>query len=276
MPVFVIHMLGKAAQRLLLDSPPVRVGRDVSNDIVISDETVSREHATFVRDGQGRWHVGCVSETNPIVVDGTLITQSASVVEGTEVLVGAGHMITFAESEATAEKYMGAATRFAKSQCGKCNWEGMVSLVRKDPVCPRCGGTQMVRADVYKPEGKGVGAFYATAAVSPEEAKEMFKKMKIAKGSRIERMDARPTQSPRTKLTEDKPLRFARDAAVETRLGGFAFGQVIVSWNGENYVAESAMVLPAMRVNGVKARSHVLVNGDVLEMGSNRFRYLTD
>lgn len=55
MPTFVIHSLGQHSRKLAIDSPPVRVGRDPECDIVIADQTASREHAVFMTDAAGRW-----------------------------------------------------------------------------------------------------------------------------------------------------------------------------------------------------------------------------
>ena len=51
---------------------------------------------------------------------------------------------------------------------------------------------------------------------------------------------------------------------------------VTIAWDGFQYVAESAMWYPAMKVNGERARSAPLKHGDTLWIGSNSFRFVTD
>ena len=84
MPIFIIHALGQPPQKVRVDTPPVRVGREAGNDIVVHDKTVSRDHAMFLVDSAGRWVVSCVSDTNGVVVDGKLkaIVSIGDIVKG--------------------------------------------------------------------------------------------------------------------------------------------------------------------------------------------------
>src|SRR5262245_25456547 len=108
MPSFVIFSMGQSARRAMFKGASVRIGRDASNEIVLQTDTVSREHACFERNAEGRWTIRCVSQKNPIVVDGKIVTE-AKVVEGTEVLVGSEHLVIFSENEVQAKLYMGSA-----------------------------------------------------------------------------------------------------------------------------------------------------------------------
>jgi hypothetical protein len=141
MPAFVIHALGAPPRKVVIDSSPIRIGRDTTADIIIQEPSVSRDHAMFLSDEQGRWHVSCVSDTNPIVVDGAVITSGTVAHEGTEVVIGASHMIIFSENAFTANQYIEAKRHFEQGLCEACKWSGMVSSLSKDPRCPRCAAS---------------------------------------------------------------------------------------------------------------------------------------
>ena len=76
-------------------------------------------------------------------------------------------------------------------------------------------------------------------------------------------------------LAENASFVLGKDPGAALRLAGFVFGRVVVAWDGSRYVATSALSLASMKVNGKKAKVVKLAGGDVLEVGSNRFRFVT-
>ncbi len=284
MPTFVIQSIGRPASKVSVDMGPIRIGRDEGNDIVIPDETVSREHAVVLCDMDGLWTVGCVSETNPIVVDGTLTRESAGLTEGSEVLVGSSHLIIFSEDAHKADRYINVKTVFQKSRCTGCGWEGLISTARRNAACPRCNGASFVEVGGYSGEAaRSVPApaspvpTIPTAALSAAEAKKRFHVLRTAMRSHIERVDAHAGPAPRTPLAEDRPCTLSsRSPDPMLSLRGMAFGHVTVTLNGNRYEAVSSMTFPPMRVNGEEARAATLYSGDVIEVGDNRFRFVTE
>ncbi len=284
MPAFVIHALGAPPRKVVIDSSPIRIGRDTTADIIIQEPSVSRDHAMFLSDEQGRWHVSCVSDTNPIVVDGAVITSGTVAHEGTEVVIGASHMIIFSENAFTANQYIEAKRHFEQGLCEACKWSGMVSSLNKDPRCPRCaaslkaaasGGPDSLHSsqpmDVAQRRKFQVG----TEAMPLDQAKDMWAKIKAAKTSHLERVDGRDADKPRVKLGEDGSVEVSRAPGAAFRLAGFAFGRVTIKWNGSRYVATSELSMASMKVNGKKSKSAELASGDVIEVGANRFRFVT-
>ena len=54
----------------------VRIGRSASNDIVLEDLQVSRQHAELVRDGDGAWELVDLGSHNGTFVNGSRITRA--------------------------------------------------------------------------------------------------------------------------------------------------------------------------------------------------------
>lgn len=269
MPILVIHQMGRPPRREAPATTLVRIGRGPKNDVVLEGATVSRNHVTLAADPHGTWTATCLSRSNPIVVDGELVTGAAKIAEGSEILVGMEHLVVFAQSAVKATEYMGQAGYFAKSKCGKCGWTGVVSTLRREPVCLHCGGTNLAVESLPK-----AFADEATTTMSAFEAEVGFFRLRNAKRSALERVEKGDESAERFELAEDKVLVLGgSDAAVELR--GLTLGSAKIAWNGTYFVAESAMTFPAMRVNGVKTKLAKLRHGDLVEIGSNRFRLVT-
>lgn len=278
MPVFVIHALAQPAKKLTASQDTITVGRDNTATIVLQGKTVSRRHAIFQADPHGRWAVRCLSATNAIVVDGALTTASAFVSEGSEVLIGTEYLLIFSDNEHTASQYLGSSSYFSKSQCVRCSWRGMISTLRRAPICPKCGGTDLKSEHEYqRPTAQADGPQGPTTAVSPSEVKARLNKLKAARRSRLERVDGKALGAGKRDLNEDDTVRLAKDERAEFPISGFMWGKgVEVAWDGEAYRARSLMVFPGMKINGVKHKETRLRNGDIVEVGSNRFRFVTE
>jgi len=276
MAVAVVFEMGKRPATAPLEGNVIRIGREPGNDLILPSKGVSRRHATLVCGLDGRWLVKCDSSTNPIVVNGTLITAEAELSEGTEILIGPDHLLTFSLSDVKARQYMGSQKYYAQSECTGCHWMGLVSVVRKDPVCPRCGSDTLAGRGEYVPDIEADEiAFGTTEHVNRGELRRSARKLKTAKRSRLERIDGR--DGTVADLTEEKTLQLAARARGTSQLFGFIIGTgVEISWNGNYYVATSSLSFPALRVNGVKQESTPLKSGDVVEIGKNRFKFSTE
>jgi len=276
-PTFVLHAIGKQAQRASLKLDQIRVGRDPQNDIVLAGRTVSREHAIFLQDQSHRWYVGCVSESNPIIVDNTMVTQSCYLRDGSEVLIGADNLIIFCENDFSAQHQMGQQAAYTTGECLRCHWSGMVSSVRKDPVCPKCGARDVRSASTYtRDEVAAEVDTDATSVMTTEQVKAHLRKIKAAKRSHIERVDGLDDGNARHDLHETETLVLAKGSGGALALKGFVFGgPIVLKWTGAHFQAESAMFWPSMSVNGVKTKTALLNNGDLIEVGPNRFKIST-
>lgn len=274
MPTFVIHAIGQPSKKITLDRGPIRVGRDPTNHLVLGDKTVSREHARFETDLARRWYVTCVSETNPVVVDGKMVTKRKYVQEGAEILVGKEHLVVFCTSDASASKQLG--ETFVKSRCKKCSWTGILRVGAVSPACPDCRSTSLVAEDTYAREQEVDKAKEGvTSLMSPAQLGTILSRLKTAKRSRLERTDGR--EPPRKDLSESEALKLGTRPDAALKLHGFMLGGgVDIAWDGAQFVARSAMWFPSMQVNGARAKAAPLHHGDIIRVGSNCFRFATD
>ena len=276
MPTFVIHALGKPSRKTTLGRGPIRVGRDPASQLVLGDDTVSRDHAVFEADRAGNWTVACVSETNPIVVDGKLVNKSKPVHEGSEILVGRGHLVIFSLSERKAASYLGEGSSYHKSECPRCQWSGMTRELGRDASCPDCGGRELRSENAYARDREvGRATEGVTSLLNPAQLAGVLQRIKTAKQSRLERDDDHG--SARKDLGERQPIEIARSEGAGLRLFGFTFGgKVRVAWDGARFIATSTVLFPWMKINGVRTKSAPLAHDDVIEVGSNRFRFVTE
>jgi len=275
MPIFVVCSLGRSPQRVKVDAAPVRVGRDPTNDIVLHDASVSRDHAMFMEDEAGRWLVSVVSDTNAVVVDGKLVQSGAPVGEGTQILVGSDHMIIFSHNDASASEYFGSMAGFTRAECASCRWKGLISTFRRQALCPRCGGSNFAGTDRYESDDDGAVLDSPTRVASAKDLTEGFSRLLAAKRSSIERTDDRKDAGYRVMLQEGQALELGTASNAQLKLYGFfVFGHAKVTWSGDHYVVHSHMTFPSLKVNGTSVKAAALKNGDLITIGSNSFRFV--
>ncbi len=78
-------------------------------------------------------------------------------------------------------------------------------------------------------------------------------------------------------LSESEVVTISKKPHATLRLHGFVWGGgLTIRWDGTHLQVTSAMVFPSMKVNGQKVNFAVLKDGDVIEVGRNRFRFLTE
>jgi hypothetical protein len=277
MPTIVIHALNQPPQKFDWEGKEIKVGRDpATNHLVLPGKTISRENAVFRSEPDGRWHVTCVSETNPVVVDGALTSATAFVGEGSEILLGTEYLLIFSRDAFTAATYMGDKSHFSRSVCGGCRWSGMVSTLRRKPTCPRCGSADLRSESQYRRDAAAqLVSMDTTTTVDPAEVRSKLATLRTARRSRIERVDGR--EGGKKELSEDHDVVIGKTPEAHFKLAGVNWGGgVVIRWNGRGYEARSTVSFPGMRVNGVKVDAAQLANGDVIEVGSNRFRFVTE
>lgn len=260
-------------RRVSIDTPPVRVGRDPENDIVVANDTVSREHAAFMQDERRQWHVSCVSGSNPIVVDGILVSTSTPISDMAEIVVGNDCMIVFVLNPANASHLM-EHRQLQQVVCQRCWWTGMVSAYSKEAACPRCGSVALGPAEEMQTEvDANLVNTAGTRVLSQGEIRASYRVMREAARTVLERTDK---HGGRKVLAEADVVRIT--AKHDTLpLKGFLLGDgFTLSWDGRNWVVESHMFWPRLCVNGDAVRSAKLRAGDVLEVGGNRFKLSTE
>lgn len=278
MPTFVIHALNADPKKASFQKQQVTIGREADNDLTLPGKTVSRHHAVVVHEGKV-WVARCVSETNPLVVDGAMSRTEVEVSEGSEILLGGDYLLVFVEDAKNAANYMGGEKKYyTRVACDRCGWSGLMSGVRVQPVCPGCGNVELSRGDAYD-HGQAADAAEAgsTSFVDRKEVREAMAQLKTAKMSRVERADGKAGGASRKELTEKDTLVISKGTTAGLKLHGIVFGGGIkISWNGKHFLAESSLSFPGMKVNGTKESTCRLKNGDLIEVGSNRFKFITE
>lgn len=279
MPTLIVHETNKLTRKAPFTVKRFRIGRDPTCELVLTSSTVSREHAVLHMDGAtGNWFISCTSHTNPVVVDGQQVTETAWVKEGSEILVGSDNLLLFSETEQKANSYSANQARFVKNACPSCQWSGMISSLRRDANCPRCGSTGLHPADAYV---KAVAAAAATAAVQNEtsamdldQMRASLRQLKTAKRSHVERLDAWKEGGASFDLSESEPLVLGRDGQLKIR--GLVWGRVRVAWTGRRWQLTSELKFGSVRVNGELTKQALLRDGDTIEVGNCRFKVATD
>ena len=75
-----------------LDGSGCSIGRAEGNDLVLSDETVSRNHCFFAHTGK-TWVVSCADDAKDLKVDGTVVKPSQSVAMRSGQKLELGHIV---------------------------------------------------------------------------------------------------------------------------------------------------------------------------------------
>lgn len=276
MPAFIIHAMGKEPQKAINEGDEITAGRDPDNDLVLPGDTVSRHHAAFVKEPDGPWRVVCMSETNAIVVDGTLVETESELSDGTEILLGAEILLVFSGTLAHADQYMASRSVHGKSECASCGWKGMLSALHVAAVCPACGGNKINRFDLYdRGEARREALDGRTEAVRTTQIRAHGQRIKEGQRSRIERIDDQ-RGTPAKMLTEARRITIGKKAGAALDLKGLTIGEGLqVWWNGACYMIESELSFPAMKINGERRKKARMHDGDQIEVGKNRFRFFT-
>lgn len=261
-------------RRVSIETPPIRVGRDPENDIVVANDTVSREHAAFMQDERRQWHVSCVSGSNPIVVSGQLVSTSAPVADMAEVVVGNDCLIVFVLNPANAS-HLVEHRQLLQVVCQRCWWTGMASAFRADSPCPRCGAATVEPAEVpANVDPSMLNETAGTRVMTEVEVRSSARVLRDAKRAVLACTDGR---GGRRVLSETETTRVSRDNA-EIPLRGFLLigDGFSLAWDGHTWNLQSQMVWPRVRVNGAAVKTTRLRVGDVIEVGKNRYELTTE
>ena len=93
----VLDEFGGPKEAIAITRAPVTIGRQATNDVVLSDPNVSRRHAELRRDG-GRWVLVDLGSTNGSLVNGKL-TREHELQDGDRLAFGSSALIFRAGSD---------------------------------------------------------------------------------------------------------------------------------------------------------------------------------
>jgi hypothetical protein len=276
MPTFLINAIGQPIHRVKLDALTVAAGRDpTANTLVIPSETVSRQHAVFQRDEKA-WQVENVSQRSTLLLNGAVVRQSTRVKDGDVLLFGDSYLMRFFETDEAADTALGQQEYTSLFECTKCGWSAFVTSAAKSARCAKCDSTDLITRSFYAQEVLDRhGPSKATMHLTPGEAQQAFKTVRAATMSRLERLDDHDPGHARVDLNENEPIAIDKEDNAALRLHGIVLGGgLTIAWEDDHYIVASDLTYPSLKVNGTKAMRSRLWNGDVLEVGSNKFRFV--
>ena len=275
MITLVVHELHKKPKSKTFEQNIVIIGREEGSDLLLTDVSVSRQHAKvfFAQDSQH--YVQMISDKNPILVNGQVITAHTVLKEGDELQFGP-YLIYFSkmgDGQYIQQKYMQESTFRYEAECQSCGWVGILSVHASTPVCPRCAGTSFTKTDdlAHSPM-----ANERTTTLNLSDLTKLNEATRTAKNARIERVQKEAGKHSKVVLTESKSVVIGggdSDLPISgLRLGGTA----TIHWDGNNFVVTGDGFRPKLKINGREKAKSLLKNGDVLTMGKSDFRFIVE
>ena len=88
MMTLIVHELNQKPKSKSYDQHVIVIGREEGSDLLLTDVSVSRQHAKIFFAQDNNYYVQMISDKNPILVNGDVITQHTSLKEGDELQFG--------------------------------------------------------------------------------------------------------------------------------------------------------------------------------------------
>ena len=270
MPTLIIHELHKQPRAENIDKNKIIIGREDASDIVLTHTSVSRQHAQLFLASDQNYYVQMLSQKNPILVNGKIVSQHTSLKEGDELQFGP-YLIYFSKEDKPLQKYMQQKTHLYEAECKGCGWQGTLSEHTRNPVCPRCGHAGFTKDDALFSNPM---ADERTSTLDAASLARLHKSTKTAKTARIERVDALPGKPSRVNLTESTVVVIGGSDSDLPFKGLRMGGTATVSWSGSNFIVKSEGFMPKLKINGQVKEKAILKTGDLLQMGGTEFKFL--
>ena len=270
MPTIIIHELHKPPRAQTFEQNKIIIGREDACDIVLTHTSVSRQHAQIFLASDHNYYVQMISQKNPILANGQIISEHTCLQEGHELQFGP-YLIYFSKESKPLSKYMQQKTHLYEAECRGCGWQGTLSEHTRNPQCPRCG-----HSDFSKEEDMFANplANERTSTLDAAALARLHKSTKTAKTARIERVIAIPGKPSKINLTESTVVVIGGNDSDLPFKGLRVGGTATVSWSGSNFIVKSEGFLPKLKINGQVKEMAPLKNGDVLQMGGTEFKFL--
>tara|TARA_B100000925_G_scaffold235822_2_gene184492 strand:- start:160 stop:987 length:828 start_codon:yes stop_codon:yes gene_type:complete len=275
MITLIVHELNKKPKSKSFEQNIVIIGREENSDLLLTDVSVSRQHAKVFYAQDSKHYVQMISDKNPILVNGNVITQHTVLKEGDELQFGP-YLIYFsqmADGHFVQQKYMQEKTFRYEAQCTACDWVGILSIHAANPVCPRCAGTNFIRTDeiIHNPM-----ASERTTTLNISDLTKLNAATRTAKNARIERVQKEAGKHSKVLLNEKKSVVIGGGDSDLPLTGIRLGGSATIYWDGTNFAVRSEGFRPKLKVNGREMATAALKNGDVLTMGKSDFRFVVE
>tara|TARA_B100000683_G_scaffold154285_1_gene149126 strand:+ start:7528 stop:8346 length:819 start_codon:yes stop_codon:yes gene_type:complete len=270
MPTIIIHELHKQPRAQSFAQNKIVIGREDGCDIVLTHTSVSRQHAQIFLASDHNYYVQMISQKNPILANGKIISEHTSLKEGDELQFGP-YLIYFSKEDKAMPKYMQQKTHLYEAECRGCGWQGTLSEHTRNPICPRCGLSEFNKAeDMFS----NPMANERTSTLDAAALARLHQSTKAAKTARIERVVAIPGKPSKINLTESTVVVIGGSDSDLPFKGLRIGGTATISWSGTNFIVQSEGFMPKLKINGNVREKATLKNGDVLQMGGTEFKFL--
>ncbi len=100
MPMLIMQEGLQVGREWLLEGETLSIGRDESNDVVLPDRRVSRQHAVIERRGD-RYYIRDCGSKNGTYVNGELLTEPHALRDGDEIQIAMRFRLMFVDAGAT-------------------------------------------------------------------------------------------------------------------------------------------------------------------------------
>jgi len=270
MPTLIIHELHQKPRAVTLEKNKIVIGREDASDLVLSDTSVSRQHAQIFLAKDMNYYIQMLSGKNPILVNGEVTSKHKSLSEGDELQFGP-YLIFFSKENKPLQKYMQQKSHRYEAHCVSCSWEGTLSEHTRNPACPRCGGTNF-----EKPEEafSNPMANERTSTLDATALARLHQSTKAAKTARIERLVPLQGKPSKINLTESTTVVIGGMDSDLPFKGMSMGGSATIFWTGSGFRVKSEGLFPKLLLNGKKTDTAALKNGDMLKMGGTEFRFV--
>ena len=287
MPTFIVHEIGKKPRASTFNTDEFIIGREESSDLVLSNVSVSRMHASVLRKGED-YLIHPIALNNAILLDGQEVEVDTVLSEGSGLQIGR-YSLVFTLQENIPTDYMQEGNHFIDVVCESCNWSGQLSRhrfnsLKETPACPRCGGQQFKRFEtaneansVPQPGSASTGSISSTSTnvLDPGVVLDYHERLESAKSGRIERIGGHSRLLTSKELSHEKPTTIGKEGKTDLAVEGFTWGSpVTVRWDRDSYIIEKGGWLPKITIDGTTVESARLQNGIIFTVGGSTFRYV--
>ena len=254
MPVLIVHEIGKEPTLETLEGKVVTIGRSPDSDVLLLDPAVSRLHAMIRQSGYKEYLVKPAGKGNIVVVNGKEIKDPFSLREGAEIRIGPVLLIFSMRSDALSF-YRG--TEISRPEQKRGPLDNL-------PAAP---------LDLARDTG---GPEAPTAFMDAKSLRKHHELLRASQKAWIQNVSPGPRGEIQTlHLKVEQPCLIGKGRSVDLRLKGLTLGlrPTVIRWKEEGYEIEHSIWYPSMNVNGSPCKESPLADGDLIQIGSNLFRF---
>jgi hypothetical protein len=276
MPSAVIFAFGEKPQIVRLQGTEYLVGRSENADICLPHDSVSRTHATIVKEDSS-YRIVPMNVSNAIILNGKELDGPATLPDEAELQFGP-FLVLFSRQNVPPSSLVGGRPFRFEMKCTGCGWSGLISGYKTGQTCPRCAGKDFVDVDSEQRSAAARDSTGPTSYVSIAEMNKLMEQVKVASRTKIVRMKQVEGLPKDIFLEQDRVVVFGKpgesNMPVKTWLRWGAPAEI--RWRSDHYAIEHKGGFPGLKVNGNKTKFATIKDGDTIEIGSVLFNVSTE